>query len=69
MNLGDLLKVIPFNEKLVITYYKNGEIKDLLTNPVEVENNYIFLNDLNVKSLYKCKSDNLIHILLLPCSC
>ena len=69
MNLGDLLKVIPFNEKLVIIYYKNGKIMDLLTNPVELENSYVFLNDLNVKSLYKCKSDNLIHILLLPCSC
>ena len=26
MNLGDLMNLIPFNEKLVITYYKNGEI-------------------------------------------
>lgn len=69
MNLGDLMNLIPFNEKLVITYYKNEEIRDLLTNPVEVENNYAFLNNLNVKLLYKCKSDNLIHILLLPCSC
>ena len=69
MNLGDLMKLIPFNERLVITYCKNEEEMDLLTNPVEVENNYVFLNELNVKSLYKCKSDNLIHILLLPCSC
>ena len=30
MNLGDLMNLIPFNEKLVITYYKNGEIMDLL---------------------------------------
>lgn len=69
MNLGDLLKVIPFNEKLVITCSIKGQLKDIKANPVEVENNYVFLNDLNVKSLYKCKSDNLIHILLLPCSC
>ena len=69
MNLGDLLKVIPFNEKLVITCSIKGQLKDIKTNPIELENNYIFLNDLNVKSLYKCKSDNLIHILLLPCSC
>ena len=69
MNLGDLLKVIPFNEKLVIICSIKGQLKDIKTNPVEVENNYVFLNDLNVKSLYKCKSDNLIHILLLPCSC
>ena len=69
MKLQDLMKLIPFNERLVITYCKNEEEMDLLTNPVEVENNYTFLNDLNVISLYKCESDNLIHVLLLPCSC
>lgn len=69
MNLGDLLKVIPFNEKLVITCSIKGQLKDIKNNPVELENSYVFLNDLNVQSLYKCKSDNLIHILLLPCSC